>query len=678
MFFVLKLTVFFLVVSNIGVTTQGKDVDFTCYGFGGAKLSLDGIAQITSNGLLRLTTDTKQTIGHAFYTNPIHFLNHSSTGSTSVLSFSTTFVFAILSQYSDLSGHGMAFVIAPTRGLPGAFASDYLGLFNYTDNGKLTNHVFSVELDTVRSALFNDINDNHVGIDMNGLQSVASTPAYYFENIGRPVNLTLVSGQAMRVWVDYDGVHKHLNVTLAPINVSKPALPLLSKLLDLSPIMEESMFVGFSASTGSVPTSHYVLGWSFKLNGKAKELDISQLPKLPHKRRKPAILTIWLPIIASALLLVIVVGTLIMVRRKVKYEEVLEDWELDYGPHRFKYKDLYMATEGFKHNELVGIGGFGKVYRGVLPISKIEVAVKKISHDSKQGMKEFVAEIVSVGQLRHRNLVPLLGYCRRKGELLLVYEFMPNGSLDKFLFDSSMPKLNWVQRFRIIRGVASALFYLHEECDQVVLHRDVKSANVLLDGEMNGRLGDFGLAKLHDRGTDPQITQVVGTMGYLAPELSRTGLPNPSTDVFGFGAFTLEVICGRRPIDPRASSAEEQILVDWVFSCKRKGTILETVDPNMGIKYAEMNEMELVLNLGLLCSHCDPTERPTMRQVVQYLEGELPLPDLSSLGLLASGMTSADREGFLEVLNLSYPSSTQKKKTLSSPLVSGLVLSGGR
>jgi serine/threonine protein kinase len=142
---------------------------------------------------------------------------------------------------------------------------------------------------------------------------------------------------------------------------------------------------------------------------------------------------------------------------------VLEDWELDYGPHRFKFKDLYIATKGFKDKELLGSGGFGRVYRGVLSTSKLEIAVKRVSHESRQGMREFIAEIVSIGRLRHRNLVQLLGYCRRKGELLLVYDYMPNGSLDKYLYDQPKVTLNWSQRFRVIKGVALGLVYLHEE-----------------------------------------------------------------------------------------------------------------------------------------------------------------------------------------------------------------------
>ncbi|XP_062172845.1 L-type lectin-domain containing receptor kinase SIT2-like isoform X2 [Alnus glutinosa] len=320
-----------------------------------------------------------------------------------------------------------------------------------------------------------------------------------------------------------------------------------------------------------------------------------------------------------------------------KYEEIREDWEEEYGPHRFTYKSLHKATKGFKDTEIIGEGGFGKVYMGILASSNVQIAVKRVSHDSKQGMKEFVAEIVSMGRLRHRNLVQLLGYCRRRGELLLVYDYMPNGSLDKFLYSNENPNLNWFQRFRIIRG--AGLLYLHEEWEQVVLHRDVKASNVLLDAELNGRLGDFGLARLHDHGTNPQTTHVVGTVGYLAPELTRTGMATTCSDVFAFGAFMLEVACGRKPTDVQAQGV---ILVDWVSECWRRDAILDASDPRLeGNNVVE--EMELVLKIGLFCSHAIPTARPTMRQVMQLLDGDVDLPELprdNAFGAFASSESS--------------------------------------
>ncbi|KAJ8636851.1 hypothetical protein MRB53_011118 [Persea americana] len=249
-------------------------------------------------------------------------------------------------------------------------------------------------------------------------------------------------------------------------------------------------------------------------------------------------------------------------------------------------------------------------------------------------MKEFIAEVVSLGRLRHRNLVPLRGYCRYKGELLLVYDLMPRGSLDKFIYDQPKSSLNWGQRFRIIKGVASGLVYLHEEWEQVVLHRDIKASNVLLDNELQGRLGDFGLARLHQHGTDLQTTRVAGTLGYIAPELARTGKATTSTDVFAFGIFMLEVACGRRPIEWRALT-QELLLVDWVLDCWRKGMILDSADAKLGDGYA-LEEMELVMKLGLLCSHPLSQCRPSMRLVMQFLDGDVPLPKLSPDGFTLS------------------------------------------
>ncbi|KAK0585108.1 hypothetical protein LWI29_023534 [Acer saccharum] len=364
-------------------------------------------------------------------------------------------------------------------------------------------------------------------------------------------------------------------------------------------------------------------------------------------------------------------GVVFWIRRKRKFAEVLEDWELDYGPHRFKFKDLYIATKGFKDKELLGSGGFGRVYRGVLSTSKLEIAVKRISHESRQGMREFIAEIVSIGHLRHRNLVQLLGYCRRKGELLLVYDYMPNGSLDKYLFDQPKVTLNWSQRFQVIKGVALGLVYLHEEWEKVVIHRDIKASNILLDSDLNGRLGDFGLARLYDHGTDPQTTHIVGTLGYLAPEHARSGKATTRTDVYAFGAFLLEVASGRRPIEPK----EDSILVDWVFAFWYRGEILEARDPNLGTEYVA-EELELVMKLGLMCAHSEPSVRPTMRQVVQYLERNIQLPELSGLGLSVSGLTFQPREGFTDI-SMSYQSYIDKSFNRASSVAESL-LSGGR
>ncbi|KAL7247405.1 hypothetical protein ACSBR2_002341 [Camellia fascicularis] len=643
---------------------------FIYNGFRGANLHLDGLAQIHPNGLLQLTNNSvRRQTGHAFYPLPIKF-NDSSFGLPQNHSFSTNFVFVMVPQYPDVSGHGIAFTISPSTNFSGAFEGPYLGLLNPTNNGHDSNHLLAIELDTIQDRGFNDIDDNHVGIDVNNLTSNDSAPAsYYSSSEGKNKNLTLISGNPIEVWIDYDGVENVLNVTLAPIPSPKPNLPLLSTHIDLSPILLNSMYVGFSSSTGATATNHYILGWSFNKSGKAQSIEISKLPSFPHQRKprgKPGMAIIVSLVTTIIMLIIIIFGVVCCVRRK-KYEEIQEDWEQEYGPQRFSYKDLYKATKGFQSKELLGAGGFGKVYRGVLPSSKELIAVKKISHDSKQGMREFVAEIVSMGRLRHRNLVRLLGYCRRKGELLLVYDYMPNGSLDKFLFGSEQA-LNWVQRYQILRGVASALQYLHEEWEQVVLHRDVKASNVLLDADLNGRLGDFGLARLHDHGEILETTNVVGTLGYLAPEFSRTGQATTSTDVYSFGAFMLEVACGRKPIETQRLP-EERVLIDWVIENWKQGAILETSDPRLRGEYLK-EEMELVLKLGLFCSHPNAAVRPSMRQVVQYLDGDALFPNDILLDIVGIGTLGVRNEASPEFV-MSFPSSVLKgfQDSMSSSLL---------
>lgn len=625
------LTIFLIygLIVNLLATASADGGSFLYHGFDGVNLSLNGNSAIEPGGILRLTNLTKEAVGHAFFPVPFNFVNSSS---GKPLSFSTSFVFAIVPQYPDLTAHGMAFVISPSKEIVGGGPSQYLGLFNLTSNGSPSNHIVAVELDTVQNIDYKDINDNHVGIDVNSLESNCSAPASYVsDSDGGYKNLSLISGKPMRLWVEYDGEAMRLNVTLSPIDVAKPQFPLLSSTVNLSSVLLDKMFVGFSSSTGAATGRHYILGWSFSLNGKAQELDASKLPSLSTSdidaRKAPHISTVMLSIAAAVVLAVIIIYFMLVFHRRKKSAEIHEDWEVEFGPHRFSFKDLHRATKGFRGENLLGSGGFGGVFKGVLPKSNVEVAVKRISHESRQGMKEFVAEIASIGRVRHRNLVQLLGYSRRKGELLLVYDYMPNGSLDKYLFDRPEVTLNWNQRFMIIKGIAAGLLYLHEEWEQVILHRDIKASNVLLDGEFNGKLGDFGLARLQNHGANPQTTHVVGTLGYLAPELSRTGKATTSSDVYAFGAFLLEVASGRRPVELRTSGLD-LVLVDWVLDFFKKGTIIEGRDRRLGEEFA-VEEVELVLKLGLACSHPVPTARPTMRQIVQFLEGEAQPPPMS-------------------------------------------------
>uniref|UniRef100_A0A0E0CY93 non-specific serine/threonine protein kinase n=1 Tax=Oryza meridionalis TaxID=40149 RepID=A0A0E0CY93_9ORYZ len=667
--FLLVLTVFHCIKL---VEPSASENQLAFEGFAGANLSLDGAAAVTPSGLIKLTND-KHTRGHAFYPTPVSFRlppNSSATGS-----FSATFVFAIVSEHAELSDHGLAFLVAPSKNLSATTGAQYLGLMNISDNGKASNHVFAVELDTVLSPELHDIDSNHVGIDVNSLQSIQShTAGYYDDSTGAFMNLTLISRKAMQVWVDYNGQAMVLNVTLAPLGVSKPKKPLLSTALDLSTVVEDITYIGFSSATGLSIAYHYVLGWSFSLNGAAPALNPSKLPVLPkleQRHHRSEILVVVLPIATAALVIGLLLVGFMIVKRWFMYAELREDWEVEFGPQRFSYKDLFDATQGFGSKRLLGIGGFGRVYRGVLSVSNSnsEIAVKRVSHDSRQGVKEFIAEVVSMGRLRHKNLVQLLGYCRRKGELLLVYEYMSNGSLDKHLHDKNKPVLDWNLRFHIIKGIASGLLYLHEEWEQVVVHRDIKASNVLLNNEMNGCLGDFGLARLYDHGTNPRTTHIVGTMGYLSPELLRTGKASPATDVFAFGVFLLEVACGRRPLEHDLQD-NQVVLLDWVLENWNRGQILDVVDPRLSSEYVA-EEANLVLKLGLLCLQPLPSARPSMRQVLQYLNGTVLAPEMLP--------TDLDYDTLMFLQNERVESYTMlEASSLATTVGPGSDLSGGR
>jgi interleukin-1 receptor-associated kinase 1 len=300
------------------------------------------------------------------------------------------------------------------------------------------------------------------------------------------------------------------------------------------------------------------------------------------------------------------------------------------GPRRFSYKELSTATKSFSPKEMLGRGGFGCVYKGVLRDTGALVAVKKIAEDSQQGGREFFAEVSIISRVRHRNLVQLQGWCCERSHLMLVYDYMPNKSLDKILYHvpetSDTIELTWDLRYNILIGVSSALTYLHEEWEQCVVHRDVKASNVMLDEELNPRLGDFGLARLIARTKNAQTTIVAGTLGYMAPELSTTGKATTKTDVFSYGALALEVACGRRPVDLSVSDAETSLL-DWVWMCYENGELFKVVDVTLGTKFNE-EQMNTVLLLGLLCSHPDPNARPTMGYVRQVLTGNIILPPI--------------------------------------------------
>ncbi|XP_057836125.1 L-type lectin-domain containing receptor kinase S.4-like [Cryptomeria japonica] len=592
--------------------------------FNSSTIELLGDASVQSNAIC-LNHPSQFSIGRAFYRHQVRMKDRGFMKST--LSFSTTFVFSIVPPSDSVTGHGLAFLMTPHKSPEGFLASQYLGLIsNLSTMGEASNHLFAVEFDTVKNEEFDDINDNHVGVDLNDLRSESSKPVGYWIGNSQFRNVDLKKGQNIQAWIDYDNLQNELSVTITEAGLNRPEKPLI-RIKNMSPsnIFEEEMYVGFSAATGTIFDETYILAWSFATNGPAPFLNTSSLPSFVHRKFKSSNSTLIAGISTACvvLLLLVVVASLVWLKRN-RYRDSIEEWEKEYWPHRFNYKDLHIATNGFGEEELLGSGGFGRVYRGVLPTNGLQVAVKCILRETYDGLKEFIAEISSLGRLQHRSLVQIRGFCRLGKRLFIVYDCMPNGSLDKMIFGNPEKRLDWDHRYRVLKDVAAGLLYLHEGWEQCVVHRDIKSSNVLLDSELNGKLGDFGLARLYEHNQKSQTTRVVGTLGYIAPELIQTGKASPATDVFSFGIFMLEVACGRRPVDPSLQPAQI-VLVDWVRERHASGSLMDAADPNLVGQYVEA-EMERVLKLGLLSSNPQSEGRLGMRQVLQILEEKSPIP----------------------------------------------------
>lgn len=506
--------------------------------------------------------------------------------------------------------------------MEGANSAQHLGLFNFTNNGNPNNRIFAIEFDVFANQEFNDIDDNHVGVDVNSLTSIASHTAGIWGNDDRFKKLDLNNGVNYQVWIDYNS--SVMNITMAKVGDLRPRRPLISESVNLSDVFLDEMFVGFTGATGRLVESHKILAWGFSNSNSSigDGLVTENLPSFVMSNNSIFESVGFIVGMCVGALFVAAMGVLayfVVARRRKKTKESveLEDWELEYWPHRIGYQEIHAATKGFSEENVIGFGGNGKVYRGVLA-GGIQVAVKKISHESEHGLREFLAEVSSLGRLKHRNLVKLQGWCRETtGSLILVYDYMENGSVDKRIFEcDESTLLNWDERIKILKDVASGILYLHEGWEAKVLHRDIKSSNVLLDNYMNARLGDFGLARMHNHNQVADTTRVVGTAGYMAPEVVRTGRATIQTDMFGFGVLILEMVCGRRPIEEGMPG-----LVEYAHRLAERGELSSALDDRVKAKGGyDAEEVKRVVYLGLLCVHPDPSARPTIRQVMKVLE----------------------------------------------------------
>ncbi|XP_039821923.1 probable LRR receptor-like serine/threonine-protein kinase At1g56140 isoform X2 [Panicum virgatum] len=285
----------------------------------------------------------------------------------------------------------------------------------------------------------------------------------------------------------------------------------------------------------------------------------------------------------------------------------------------YSYGELRSATDNFSSSNLLGEGGYGSVYKGKLTNGSV-VAVKQLSETSRQGKKQFIAEIETISQVQHRNLVKLYGCCLEGDKPLLVYECLENGSLDKALFGSRGLNLDWPTRYEICLGIARGLAYLHEESSVRVVHRDIKASNVLLDAKLNPKISDFGLAKLCDDKKTHVSTKVAGTFGYLAPEYAMRGHMTEKVDVFAFGVVMLEIITGRPNYDDRLDE-DTAYLLEWVWQLYEEDHPLDAADPRL--TEFSSDEVLRAIRVALLCIQSSPRQRPAMSRVASMLAGDV-------------------------------------------------------
>ncbi|XWS59259.1 hypothetical protein CRYUN_Cryun08bG0105800 [Craigia yunnanensis] len=533
-----------------------------------------------------LSGDIRNTPGRAYYGKKFRLWSKKK----GIASFNTTFVINISNKDSHV-GEGLAFVLTADRSVPENSFGQWLGLVNASTNGTSQAEIVGVEFDT-RKSYEEEPDDNHVGLDINSCYSIEQQSLS-----GYGINLSI--GVDVRVVVQYNG--KNITVFVSNGNeAGNVASPVFSVPLGLSEYLPESVHVGFSASTGNFTQLNCVRAWEFH------GVDVGEDSNL---------LWVWIAIPVLALALISGLAFYMYWSRKSKkhdlegaYPNIEDHIKSSTTPRRFRFRELKRATGNFNHKNRLGKGGFGTVYKGVW--KEKEIAVKRVSKKSHQGNQEFIAEVTTIGNLNHKNLVKLIGWCYENRELLLVYEYMPNGSLDKFIFyDEKAGKEE--------SRVAEALDYVHNGCEKRVLHRDVKSSNIMLDSEFNARLGDFGLARTIQQRekTHHSTIEIAGTPGYMAPETFLISRATIETDVYSYGVLLLEVLCGRKPGNQSELNSYNNSIVNWLWEYYRKGRITDAVDSNLDGDFVE-KEVESALILGLACCHPNPYYRPSMKTVL--------------------------------------------------------------
>ncbi|ONI18606.1 LOW QUALITY PROTEIN: hypothetical protein PRUPE_3G226200 [Prunus persica] len=422
--------------------------------------------------------------------------------------------------------------------------------------------------------------------------------------------------------------------------------------------------------------------WSgFNLNctqeGNLQQTPKSQIEEQPRRKVPVSPILIVVAVVTSGIFLACIVCVYIWRRKITKRQDKINRAQLDserrvqelIDTGEFKEEDekgidvpffdlqsILDATENFSNANKLGQGGYGPVYKGKF-LGDQEIAVKRLSRASGQGLQEFKNEVVLIAKLQHRNLVRLKGYCIKGEEKILLYEYMPNKSLDFFIFDHTKSIfLNWEMRFNIILGIARGLLYLHQDSRLRIIHRDLKTSNILLDEEMNPKISDFGLARIvGGKETESNTNTVVGTYGYMSPEYALDGTFSVKSDAFSFGVVLLEIISGKKNTG-FYQSQQTFSLISYAWRLWTKNEALELMDMTLD-ESCNKNQFIKCVNVGLLCVQEDPVDRPTMSNVLTMLDSEIaisPTPKqpafLLSRGNYSSTASSSTKpETFAEI-----------------------------
>lgn len=583
---------------------------------GGARFSDEkGAIQIPDESQL----DLRHQAGRAIYAYPIRMLDPL-TGTPA--SFETTFSFQFSNSsaeshvnstdgYNNSGGSGLAFIVVPdefTVGRPGP----WLAMLNDAceDNYKAV----AVEFDTRHNPEFGDPNDNHVGINLG---SIISTTTVNASDVG----VYLKDGLIHQAKIAYNGSRSWMEVSLGSKTI-------FSGSLDLSPFLNEYMFVGFSASTGNMTQIHNVYSWNFTSTSQAslrapsaetceskimEQYDQGVQSSASHSSKKepPNSLLIFICVIALA---IAVFASLFYNGRRINNQTkavILPDKRQrprpPNKPRRFTISEVSSATRGFHEYEILGNDSKGIYYRGKLP-NGCQVAIKRFSAQflsSQIGLdrRRLLKQIRTISRVRHPNLVPIRGWCQDNRETMVVYDFYPNGSLDKWLFGAGV--LPWTRRLKVVKDVADALSFLHSK---QLAHKNMKTTSVFLDVSFRAVLGDFGfvLSSTESQRFEATVSQ--------------------KADVFEFGIFVLEVVSGRGRLESELRQ-EERGLLDFAWRMHEIDEKARLVDRRMG-SMVNLEQAIRVSEIGLLCTLNENKGRPCMEEAVEFLNLDGPIPEL--------------------------------------------------